>query len=312
MNTPNIDNKKTENNMHQLKHPWEKYLPGPQIRRILIIILILIVGYVPWKPVVSLIQKIRTNAMQSLVAIPKPISGEKATSELSIDKDTDGDGLADWQEALIGTNPEIPNSEDSVPQDVRYLVTSNAARNAVTTEDKLALKIYQRLQTDPKGNNIEEAIQAATTKELLDLADSLERQITPYTLDDIEYSDDNSEATYKSKLDTVRKIVIPDDATIKTLYTSLFNGENSAQLVLYQNSLSREIINLKALPVPVAFIENHLLLLNNLKIMSESLSKTVFGVTDQSTRIALFFVFQKNYNLLVNNYDTMQRMFATN
>lgn len=312
MNTPNIDNKKTENNMHQLKHPWEKYLPGPQIRRILIIILILIVGYVSWKPVVSLIQKIRTNAMQSLVAIPKPISGEKATSELSIDKDTDGDGLADWQEALIGTNPEIPNSEDSVPQDVRYLVTSNAARNAVTTEDKLALKIYQRLQTDPKGNNIEEAIQAATTKELLDLADSLERQITPYTLDDIEYSDDNSEATYKSKLDTVRKIVIPDDATIKTLYTSLFNGENSAQLVLYQNSLSREIINLKALPVPIAFIENHLLLLNNLKIMSESLSKTVFGVTDQSTRIALFFVFQKNYNLLVNNYDTMQRMFATN
>lgn len=312
MNTPNIDNKKTENNMHQLKHPWEKYLPGPQIRRILIIILILIVGYVSWKPVVSLIQKIRTNAMQSLVAIPKPVDGEKPPSELSIDKDTDGDGLADWQEALIGTNPEIPNSEDSVPQDVRYLVTSNAARNAVTTEDKLALKIYQRLQTDPKGNNIEEAIQAATTKELLDLADSLERQITPYTLDDIEYSDDNSEATYKSKLDTVRKIVIPDDATIKTLYTSLFNGENSAQLVLYQNSLSREIINLKALPVPIAFIENHLLLLNNLKIMSESLSKTVFGVTDQSTRIALFFVFQKNYNLLVNNYDTMQRMFATN
>lgn len=312
MNTPNIDNKKTENNMHQLKHPWEKYLPGPQIRRILIIILILVVGYVLWKPVVSLIQKIRTNAMQSLVAIPKPVDGEKPPSELSIDKDTDGDGLADWQEALIGTNPDIPNAEDSVPTDVRYLVTSNAARNAVTTEDKLALKIYQRLQTDPKGNNIEEAIQAATTKELLDLADSLERQITPYTLDDIEYSDDNSEATYKSKLETVRKIVIPDDATIKTLYTSLFNGENSAQLVLYQNSLSREITNLKALPVPVAFIENHLLLLNNLKIMSESLSKTVFGVTDQSTRIALFFVFQKNYNLLVNNYDTMQRMFATN
>lgn len=312
MNTPNIDNKKTENNMHQLKHPWEKYLPGPQIRRILIIILILAVGYVSWKPVVSLIQKIRTNAMQSLVAIPKPIGGEKAASELSIDKDTDGDGLADWQEALIGTDPNIPNAEDSVPQDVRYLVTSNAAKNAVTTEDKLALKIYQRLQTDPKGNNIEEAIQAATTKELLDLADSLEQQIAQYTLDDIEYSEDNSEATYKTKLISVKKIVIPDDATIKTLYTSLFNGENSAQLVLYQNSLSREIINLKALPVPIAFIENHLLLLNNLKIMSESLSKTVFGVTDQSTRIALFFVFQKNYNLLVNNYDTMQRMFATN
>ena len=312
MNTPNIDNKKTENNMHQLKHPWEKYLPGPQIRRILIIILILIVGYVSWKPVVSLIQKIRTNAMQSLVAIPKPVDGDKTSIELSVDKDSDGDGLADWQEALIGTNPEIPNAEDSIPQDVRYLVTSNAAKNAVTTEDKLALKIYQRLQTDPKGTNIEEAIQAATTKELLDFANSLEGQISLYTMDDIEYSEDNSEASYKSKLESVKKIVIPDDATIKTIYTSLFNGENSAQLVLYQNSLAREISNLKVLPVPVPFIENHLLLLNNLKIMSESLSKTVFGVTDQSTRIALFFVFQKNYNLLVNNYDTMQRMFATN
>jgi hypothetical protein len=279
---------------------------------VLIIILILIIGYALWKPAVSLIQKIRNSALQSLVAIPKPVGGEKATSELSIDKDTDGDGLADWQEALIGTDPNIPNAEDSVPQDVRYLVTSNAAKNAVTTEDKLALKIYQRLQTDPKGNNIDEAIQAATTKELLDFADSLEQQITPYTFDDIEYSDDNSESAYKSKLESVKKIVIPDDATIKTLYTSLFNGENSAQLVLYQNSLSHEITNLKALPVPTPFIENHLLLLNNLKIMSESLSKTVFGVTDQSTRIALFFVFQKNYNLLVNNYDTMQRMFVAN
>lgn len=312
MITPNPDNNKIKNTINPMKHPWEKYLPGPQIRRVLIIILILIIGYALWKPALSLIQKIRNSALQSLVAIPKPVGGEKATSELSIDKDTDGDGLADWQEALIGTDPNIPNAEDSVPQDVRYLVTSNAAKNAVTTEDKLALKIYQRLQTDPKGNNIDEAIQAATTKELLDFADSLEQQITPYTFDDIEYSDDNSESAYKSKLESVKKIVIPDDATIKTLYTSLFNGENSAQLVLYQNSLSHEITNLKALPVPTPFIENHLLLLNNLKIMSESLSKTVFGVTDQSTRIALFFVFQKNYNLLVNNYDTMQRMFVAN
>ena len=76
--------------------------------------------------------------------------------------------------------------------------------------------------------------------------------------------------------------------------------------------MSREVTELKALPVPNDFIEGHLLLLNDLKRMSESLSKSVFGPTDQSTRIALFLVFQKNYNLLVNNYDTMQRMFAVN
>jgi hypothetical protein len=312
MNTPNINNKKTENNIHQLKHPWEKYLPGPQIRRILIIILIITVGYVSWKPVVSLIQKIRNNAIQSLVAIPKPVGGEKVMSELSIDKDTDGDGLADWQEALIGTDPNIPNAEDSIPQDVRYLVTSNAAKNAVTTEDKLALKIYQRLQTDPKGNNIEEAIQAATTKELLDLADSLEQQIIPYTLDDIEYSENNAELPYKNRMDSVRKIVILDDISIKAIYSSLFNGENNIQLTLFQEKINREIAELKTLPVPNDYIEGHLLLINNLRRMSEALSKSVFGPTDQTTKIALFLVFQKNYNSLINNYDTMQRMFVVN
>ena len=312
MNTSNIDNKKIENTIQPPKHPWEKYLPGPQIRRVLIIILILIIGYALWKPALSLIQKIRNSALQSLVAIPTPVAGDRAKGELSVDKDTDGDGLADWQEALIGTDPNIPNSADSVPQDVRYLLNSDAAKNAVTTEDKLALKIYQRLLTDPKGNNIQEAVQAATTKELLDLADSIENQISTYTLDDIEYSEDNAEAPYKAKIDSVKKIVILDDASIKAIYASLFSGENSAQLTLFQGTLSREVTELKSLPVPNDFIESHLLLLNDLKRMSEALSKSVFGPSDESTRIAIFLVFQKNYNLLVNNYNTMQRMFAVN
>lgn len=312
MNTPNLDNKKNEDNVNPIKHPWEKYLPGPQIRRVLLIILIVMIGYALWNPTVSLIQKLRNRALQSMVAIPAPVAGEKSPTELSIDKDTDGDGLADWQETLIGTNPEIPNDPDSVPQDIRYLVTSNAAKNAITTEDKLALKIYQRLQTDPVGNTIEEAIQAATTKELLDLANSIENQISLYTLDDIEYSDDNLQANYQNKLSNVKKIAILDDAAIKAIYTSLFTGETSAQLTLFQGSLSREITSLKSVPVPTQFIEGHLLLLNNMKKMSEALSKNVFGPTDQSTRIALFLVFQKNYNLLVNNYDTLQRMFAVN
>lgn len=305
MNTLDTKNNSTD----LLKHPWEKYLPGPQIRRVLLIILILILGYVLWKPVVGFIQKNKNHALGLFTtSAPKPLV-EQTSSELSIDKDTDGDGLADWQEALIGTNPEVPNAEDTVPQDIRNLITTTT-QGVITTEDKLALKIYQRLQTDPKGDNINEAIQAATTKEMLDLADSLEKQISIYTLDDIEYADDNSDIIYKVKIDAIKKFVSMDDMTIKTVYNSLFTGENNAQLTLFQNSLNREISNLKATPVPPEYIENHLLLLNDLKRMSGAISKNVFGPLDQSTRIALFLVFQKNYNLLVNNYDTMQRMFA--
>ncbi len=307
MNTPDIKNNSTD----ILKHPWEKYLPGPQIRRVLLIILILVIGYFLWNPVTNFIQKNKNQALGLFTtSAPKPLI-EQTSSELSIDKDTDGDGLADWQEALIGTDPEIPNSENTVPQDIRNLITTTT-QGVITTEDKLALKIYQRLQTDPKGDNINEAIQAATTKEMLDLADSLEKQISIYTLDDIEYADESTDTLYRTKLAGVKKFVSMDDATIKTVYSSLFTGENSAQLTLFQNSLNREIADLKAVPVPMEYIESHLSLLNDLKRMSGAISKNVFGPLDQSTRIALFLVFQKNYNLLVNNYDTMQRMFAVN
>ena len=147
-------------------HPWEQYLQSKRIQKVLLVLFIVIIGYVLWKPVKNLVIKLRSNSTGTVVTttLPQPVVGQ-AKPTLSTDKDTDGDGLADWQETLIGTDPEIPNSESEVPQELREIIIEKT-KNVVTTDDKIALNIYQQLLSNPKGTNTAEAVQAAATKEI--------------------------------------------------------------------------------------------------------------------------------------------------
>jgi hypothetical protein len=187
-------------------HPWEKFLPSKRIQKVLLVIFIILLGYTLWKPVTNLVKKITTKTTTIITpTIPKPVIDQVKPS-LSIDKDTDGDGLADWQETLIGTDPEIPNSESEVPKELREIIVEKTSP-IVTSEDKLALNIYQRLLSNPVGNDINQAIQAATTKEVLDLANTLEERAPQYSYEDLDLVDltNESKTSYQKQIQSVQK-----------------------------------------------------------------------------------------------------------
>ncbi|HQV64670.1 MAG TPA: thrombospondin type 3 repeat-containing protein [Candidatus Paceibacterota bacterium] len=312
MNTP--DSKKDtiniDKNISAIIRPWEKYLPSKRIRIVVGIIILIAILYALKNPILQLKDLVfnRISVRPDLELVQSTVNQRQVP--LSVDKDTDGDGLADWQESLLGTDPNIINTLEQVPETLRQVLKDS--EKLVTTDDKLTLKIYQRLQTDVQGTNINEAVQAATTKELLDLADSMDNQVPEYTIDDIEFSEDNSISDYRSKIQRAQKVIILSDASIKTIYESLFSGKRSIELGVFQNSLNETISSVKAIPVPIEFIENHILLLNNMRKMSSALSRTTDRAVEESTRIALFLVFQKNYNSLLNTYSAMEKMLATN
>lgn len=312
MNTP--DSKKDtiniDKNISAIIRPWEKYLPSKRIQIVVGIIILIAILYALKNPILRLKDLVfnRISVRPDSELVQSTVNQRQVP--LSVDKDTDGDGLADWQESLLGTDPNIINTLEQVPETLRQVLKDS--EKLVTTDDKLTLKIYQRLQTDVQGTNINEAVQAATTKELLDLADSMDNQVPEYTIDDIEFSEDNSISDYRSKIQRAQKVIILSDASIKTIYESLFSGKRSIELGVFQNSLNETISSVKAIPVPIEFIENHILLLNNMRKMSSALSRTTDRAVEESTRIALFLVFQKNYNSLLNTYSAMEKMLATN
>lgn len=312
MNTP--DSKKDtiniDKNISAIIRPWEKYLPSKRIQIVVGIIILIAILYALKNPILRLKDLVfnRISVRPDSELVQSTVNQRQVP--LSVDKDTDGDGLADWQESLLGTDPNIANTLEQVPETLRQVLKDS--EKLVTTDDKLTLKIYQRLQTDVQGTNINEAVQAATTKELLDLADSMDNQVPEYTIDDIEFSEDNSISDYRSKIQRAQKVIILSDASIKTIYESLFSGKRSIELGVFQNSLNETISSVKAIPVPIEFIENHILLLNNMRKMSSALSRTTDRAVEESTRIALFLVFQKNYNSLLNTYSAMEKMLATN
>ena len=291
-------------------HPWEQYLPSKRIQKVLLVLFIVIIGYVLWKPVKNLVIKLRSSSTSAVVAttLPQPVV-EQVKPTLSTDKDTDGDGLADWQETLIGTDPSVPNSETEVPQSVRELVAKSAT-DIITTEDKLALNIYQRLLTDPKGTNITQAIQAATAKEVLDLADSMDQQYASYSYDDINLIDDSANANqeYKTAINSLNRTLNLDKQTAQEIYNALLTGQKTINLATFQMAVNQSTIKLLQMSVPLKMADMHLDLLNALVHINSVLGNNQINSSESSLLYASFLVFQKNVNISTQTVDTITQI----
>ncbi len=277
-------------------HPWKKYLPGKEIRIIISVVVIVGLLYAFHGQLASVGNALIHGKPLLNPSLPAPIIDSPKTG-LSIDKDTDGDGLPDWQEVLIGTDPYTPNKPDQIPPVVRDLVNTP---NVIGNDDKLALAIYQRATTDPVGNTIEEQVAAATSKEILDLADSMDHQLTTYTYNDINVVDDTpaTNTAYENQSNAFIKKIALDDAAIKKIYTALLQGQSIDQT--FSGSFTLGNVNtLLDMPVPIKLAEQHLVFTNAFAHAYESLQKVATQKDmEQTTRYAYTLIFQKNLNLM--------------
>ncbi len=281
-----------------------RYMPSKKIQIIIGTIFVIAVLYALKNPIIGLYN----NVFRKNTAVPVPTLVESVVEQepkpLSIDVDTDEDGLADWQETLLGTNPLIPNSKIDVPDSIRELV-GTTSKDLITTEDKIALKVYQRLQTDPKGDNIVEAIQAATTKEVLDLADSIDKQLTTYSYDDLNIVDETPEsvATYKKAIIAFNKTLNTDESTAKDIYDGIVNNKRTISMSTFQVSLTSSVAKLLAMPVPLKSAGDHLTLVNAMAHASGILAANQNNGGETSIIYASLLVFQKNVNLVRETVD---------
>jgi hypothetical protein len=278
-------------------HPWKKYLPSKKIQIVIGVLLLIAIIFAGRNAIVGFFKRITTRQL-AINVIPAPTTSQTRT-ELSVEKDTDGDGILDWQETLIGTDPAIPNSKEDFPDDVINLINTPGT---IETSDKLALAIYQRAKTEPVGNTIEEQVAAAATKEILDFADSIDKQLTTYGYDDLNIVDESSQAraSYKIQITSLFKKITLTPETLEKMYTAVLQNQAFDQKLFSAAINQATITELIEMEVPIKLAEQHLIFTNAVTHMFEILQKATRSDADkdESVRYGFLLVFQKNFNLV--------------
>lgn len=278
------------------------FLPSKKIQIAILVIILLSVVYFFRKEIIALPKKVSTAIVATTITIPEPVVQQNNTA-LSIDRDTDGDGITDWQETLIGSDALTPNTPGEIPNEVITLIQSTA--DSVSLEDKLALSIYERSQNNPMGNSYEENLQAATSKELLDLANSLDQQLTTYTVKDLALDNVTPELT-NTYLVSMSKIIISlqaDKLTLQSIYPFLLEKKGSVNT--YRNILVVNLKKLLTMNVPSDYIEIHLSITNSIAKMIDVLDGKVPQSDTETIAYVSTLIFQKNLNLFLDSSQVL-------
>jgi len=202
-------------------------------------------------------------------------------------KDTDGDGLPDWQEALYGTDPNkaisnpfgMPDGEaakegkltpsslaSQLPQDqgvdVSEIPGPTAASGSIT--DQFSRQFLQEYVAASNGQPMTDAQQQALVTKLLgDFTQKAAAAInSPYTLVQVRTSASADVATYAGQVEDVLSANIPeDDNDILKLSSNLIEKNDvssQARLKELASDYSTTAKQLAALSVPTPLRETHL------------------------------------------------------
>lgn len=274
------------------------YLPSKKFVLTALGIVIIGTGFLFKDSIMSIFKKIGNIQLVQPKDIPVSVASP-AVNQITIDftKDTDGDGIPDWQESLMGTDSEVYTTLDEIPVEMRELVNDSSSFLNVT--DKLALSIYERARANPTGGSYEQNLQAATSKEILDLAESIDQQLTTYILEDLNIlMDVPLETTLNPYQNTINSFVKKTN-TVQLMASGqskiLQNQKNNVE-----ETLRSYVIELLKTPVPFEYAEHHLVLVNALAHAHDVFAKSLFINPDDEEilRMTLLLVFQKNINLV--------------
>lgn len=204
------------------------------------------------------------------------------------EKDTDSDGLPDWQESLYGTDPGNPRSfdesmtdgqavdggkikprfEGEEPEEVTVAVAipgTIPAPNSLT--DQMARTFFERLARESANGELTAQKKDALVQELLlEFSDDAARILkSTYTKRNLTVSNSTETADYVANVEyAIFSADVPQSGTtlVDTMHLLLEKNDEGARSEL--NHVSKEFAGIKdrllALSVPEAYADDHLLL----------------------------------------------------
>ncbi len=259
------------------------------------------------------------------------IYNSNATIEDLVNKDTDGDGVLDWEEGLWGTDPTkketTPGISDKVAieklkagrpaAEIDGIKASpqqdglNGADNigtGMTQTDKFSRELFATISTLNQNGNIDQATIDKLSDSLAErIQNSAPRKI--YLLSDINVIKDDSLQTIKKYNNTLNNI----DQKYKANYT-VFDilqkfaiDENNVDVAVLSEldpiieNLNKTIIDMAKMSVPQSLSILHLAVINTLEKIAENISDIQLYDTDVIISLSAITQYNQNINTLESN-----------
>jgi len=221
------------------------------------------------------------------------------TIENLVNKDTDDDGILDWEEGLWGTDPNKKETTPGVPDSVA--ISKLSAQGGSASVEKQELGDVKLTQTDKFSRELFATIAATSQNGTLDqatidaLGNSLSEQIQNsvprkiYSIFDIKIINDNSVSAfrnYNNALTSLYKKYPGVNYTILDVLQKFMVDENSVDTsVLLKldpiiSQTNKIIEGMMKMSVPQAISTLHLNVINSLERLAENISDIKLYDTD--------------------------------
>lgn len=265
---------------------YKNYLPSKKIQVIIGVLVIIGIGYFTIPALINYFKNKKIDApVPTRLSIVLP-AGDPTT------RDSDGDGVLDWQEIAVGLDPQNPTTRDTT-SDLEIFTTLkskigegtfNLELENTEATDKISLTIYDSLSRESiAGGGISEmAVQSITAQELTNYIAAQQDKIKVYTASEVSIVESTQEAndTYAKTVQDVIKNTPQAEDLASTVTSYLDNEISKTSVEPYLSIINSVTSKLVTAEIPRNAAQIHLEILNALQAIYQLTSEYPEGTTD--------------------------------
>ncbi len=243
-----------------------------------------------------------------------------------VSKDTDGDGIFDWEEGLWGTDPTKKDTDDDGSTDDKEIAlrkaetvggnnSTQSANIKLTETDKFSQELLTTMVSLIQGGSLDEAtVEQISTSLAENIENSTQRKI--YTLSNLKISTNNSSQyllTYNLQLYDIYKGNQSEKGVIDILEELMADYEDITILLKFDPIIAkkRKIINeIVKMNVPQSLSSLHLQLVNTSQGIVENIEDIKLINDDPLVAMSAIMQYEKNITILEEIAIEIDRVIA--
>ncbi|MDB4984116.1 MAG: hypothetical protein JWM20_295 [Patescibacteria group bacterium] len=278
-------------NPTNVPNSYKNFLPSGKFIKIVGAVLgIAILGFFIPKLIIYL-RSHRTIVSPNAALVVSVPSGDPTT------RDSDGDGIPDWQEIAVGLNPFSGETTKGTPdplafQNIKTVIGANDFQNVsdnATDTDKLALSLYSDLSRNAQdtGSTSGDTVSAVTGAEVANYIQAAQAKNKTYASANLTVVDNSQSSvqTYFKAMNALNTTVLGKDfVTHVSSYIDNKETKNaylSAQLATIDGMVTK----LLAIPVPSTAAAIHLAGINALSGIEQTINSYDPTTTDSLSQL---------------------------
>lgn len=286
-----------------------EYLPSKRIGYIIIILTIIIVVFFTLKYIPST-QKTTIFSKNTTIA-----ENQQKSSKIGdiVNKDTDGDGIFDWEESIRGTDPNKTDTDSDGVSDfteIEQLRAQESTSNQNTPETETSIFAKQLFTTvaslQESGNLNEESASKIIDQASLSAQKNVQK--TFYTKEQLNIS---PKLTGKAFEKNTTAILVKNNVTYESLQkifailgtlpdTGEVEGTTIVEdLTTIDTMFKKALGELLKNPVPAQSTETYLKFLNTLEYISENISDMTLVETNPIVSFSAITVYPENISSII-------------